>query len=142
MNSAQLLPPRENALRTAHWRVAHAFNTALPGWLVIVASRHITSLTELSSEAAAELGRLQWAFSVALAKVVGCDKTYVMQFSEADGFAHLHVHVVPRLAGIAEDLKGPGIFALLGVPDEKRIPELELNQLAVEIGQVAEDVLD
>jgi len=141
MNSEQSLPPHENVLRTEHWRVAHAFDTGLPGWLVIVATRHIRSLAELSADSAAELGRLQWALSVALGTVVGCEKTYVMQFSEADGFSHLHVHVVPRMAGIAADLKGPRIFALLGVAGEKRILEQEMDRLAAEIGPLAADAL-
>lgn len=29
------LPLRERILLTEHWRVAHAFDTSLPGWLVV-----------------------------------------------------------------------------------------------------------
>lgn len=34
--------------RTPLWDVAHSYNTALPGWLVLVARRHIVSLDELT----------------------------------------------------------------------------------------------
>ena len=32
-------PPREEVVHTEHWRVAHAFNSTLPGWLVILPTR-------------------------------------------------------------------------------------------------------
>ena len=137
MNKDPSAPRRENVLRTEHWRVAHAFNTRLPGWLIIVASRHVTSLADLTAEAAGELGRLQWALSLALRDVVGCDKTYVMQFSEAEGFPHLHVHLVPRMPDLSEGLKGPEIFQLLGVPPEDRVSDQEMDRLSEEVGRVA-----
>lgn len=34
-------------------------------------------------------------------------------FAEADGFAHVHFHVVPRMADQPDDRKGPAIFAYL-----------------------------
>ena len=64
--------------RTAHWDVAHAFNTALPGWLVLVLQRHIESLDELTEAEAAELGPLIRRVSLSLKTVVGCVKTYVI----------------------------------------------------------------
>ncbi|MFG2425537.1 hypothetical protein ACGFWD_41940 [Streptomyces sp. NPDC048448] len=30
------LSPRECVVYDQHWRVAHAFNTAVPGWLVLL----------------------------------------------------------------------------------------------------------
>src|SRR4051794_41901212 len=98
MNSEQSLPPHENVLRTEHWRVAHAFDTGLPGWLVIVAKRHIRSLAGLSADSAAELGSLQWALSVGLGTVVGCGETEGMQFLEGGGVSPLQCGVVPPRA--------------------------------------------
>ena len=40
------LPPREDVVHTDHWRVAHAFNSTLPGWLVLLPTRHVASFTE------------------------------------------------------------------------------------------------
>ena len=92
--------PREDILTTEHWRVAHAFNSTLPGWLVLLPTRHLTSFTGLTAEAADELGGLIRRLSAALEEVTGCVKTYLMQFSEAEGYAHLHVHLVlSRLHG-------------------------------------------
>jgi hypothetical protein len=46
------------------WRIAHAFGTSLPGWLVVVPRRHVIVLDELTAEEAADLGpplRGTWA---------------------------------------------------------------------------------
>jgi len=48
------LPPREDVVNTDHWRVAHAFNSTLPGWLVLLPTRHFATFTELTPEAADE----------------------------------------------------------------------------------------
>ena len=101
------LPPREDVVHTDHWRVAHAFNSALPGWLVLLPTRHVASFTELTPEAADELGGLVRRLGGALEVVTGCVKTYLMQFSETDGFSHLHLHLVPRLPNDPEDARGP-----------------------------------
>src|SRR5512135_2957148 len=68
--------------RTAHWDIVHSFNTALPGWLVLVARRHIEAIDELTDDEAAELGQLMRQVSIALKEVTGCLKTYVIQFAE------------------------------------------------------------
>lgn len=113
------LAPREDIVHTGHWRVAHAFNSTLPGWLVVVPTRHVTSYAELAPAAADELGGLLLRLSLALAEVTGCVKTYQMQFSEAEGFSHLHVHVVPRLADEPADRRGPAAFRL---PHRRPVP--------------------
>ncbi|MCM0622665.1 HIT family protein [Nocardioides bruguierae] len=117
------LPVRERVLLTEHWRVAHAFDTAVPGWLVMVPRRHVLALDELPEAALAEMGVLQGRLTAALRLVVGARKTYVMQFSEAPGFAHLHVHLVPRMPDPPDERKGPGILGWLGVGDELRVPD-------------------
>jgi diadenosine tetraphosphate (Ap4A) HIT family hydrolase len=106
-------PPRERILRTDHWRVVHSFETGLPGWLVLLPVRHVTSLAELGPAEAAELGPLIVDLSTALVAELGCSKTYVMQFAEAPGFAHVHFHVVPRMPDLPAELRGPRIFGAL-----------------------------
>jgi diadenosine tetraphosphate (Ap4A) HIT family hydrolase len=107
------LPPRARVLRTEHWRVVHTFEGGLPGWLVALPIRHVTAMAELTGEEAAELGPLLVDLSRVLTDELGCLKTYVMQFSEADGFSHTHFHVVPRMADQPAGLKGPGVFGAL-----------------------------
>ena len=51
-------PMPERTYLNELWRVAHAFNTTLPGWLVILPRRHVTSVAALTTAEAAELGPL------------------------------------------------------------------------------------
>ncbi len=115
---------------TGWWRVAHAFDSSLPGWLVVLPRRHLESMAELDSAEAAELGPLLADLGRALEDVTGCTKTYVMLFAEAEGFAHLHLHVVPRMPDAPAEEVGPGIFSRLGRPDAERVPGTEMNRLA------------
>lgn len=120
--AAASLPPRDDIVHTDHWRVAHAFNSTLAGWLVLVPTRHITSFTELTAEAADELGGLVRRLGVALETVTGCVKTYLMQFSEAEGFSHLHLHLVPRLPDQPVEARGPKVFAYLSDDEAAWLP--------------------
>jgi diadenosine tetraphosphate (Ap4A) HIT family hydrolase len=115
--------PRERVYLDASWRVAHAFGTAQPGWLVVLPRRHVLALDELTRAEAAALGPL-------LRAVTGCAKTYVALFAEAEGFAHVHFHVVPRPAGLDPQLRGPGIFALLGGDPARHVPDSDMDRLA------------
>ncbi|MGH9007505.1 MAG: hypothetical protein ACRDV6_07315 [Acidimicrobiales bacterium] len=46
-------PPRsEVVVDGGRWRVAHAFGTSVPGWLVVVPWRHVVALSELIAEEA------------------------------------------------------------------------------------------
>ena len=127
------LPPRDDVVQTGHWRVAHAFNTTLPGWLVLLPTRHITSFTQLTPDAADELGGLIRRMSHALEDVTRCVKTYLMQFSEAEGFSHLHLHLVPRLSDHPDDALGPRVFAFISEDRADWIPESERDALALAI---------
>lgn len=129
-NAADSLPPREEIWRSEHWRVAHAFDTALPGWLVVLATRHVVALDELPVAAAAELGLLLQRLTSAIRAVTGCEKTYVMMLGEAEGFSHLHIHVVPRVPDQPAELRGPRVFGLLGVAEVDQVNEEERDALA------------
>jgi diadenosine tetraphosphate (Ap4A) HIT family hydrolase len=97
----------------AHWRVAHDFNSTLPGWLILVPRRHVTSIAALTDAEAAVLGTWQVRLSRAVEEVTGCVKTYIMQFAEKDGFAHVHFHVVPRMSDLPVNHRGPAVFQYL-----------------------------
>jgi diadenosine tetraphosphate (Ap4A) HIT family hydrolase len=124
-------PPREDVTHTDHWRVAHAFNSTLPGWLVVLPTQHVTSFAELAPEAADELGGLVRRMSAALEEVTGCAQTYLMQVSEAAGFSHLHLHLVPRMPDQPDDVRGPRIFAYLSDVDAEWIPEAGRDAIAL-----------
>ena len=124
------LPPREAILVSGSWRVAHAFGTSLPGWLVVVPTRHVTAIHELRSDEAAQLGEVLHRASHALQEVVGCEKAYFVFFAEAEGFEHLHVHVIPRMAWFTPKERGPGAFTMLGVSPEDEVSEQDRDELA------------
>jgi diadenosine tetraphosphate (Ap4A) HIT family hydrolase len=124
------LPPREAIVLEESWRVAHAFDSALPGWLVAVPLRHVTSFDELSDAEASSFGPLVRRCSAALREVTGCSKTYLAFFAEAEGFAHLHVHLVPRMPWFGPDHVGPQVFGLLGRAATERVAEEERDTLA------------
>jgi diadenosine tetraphosphate (Ap4A) HIT family hydrolase len=126
-------PLWDSIYRTQYWDVVHAFNTVLPGWLVLVARRHVAAVDELTEAEAVEMGKLVRRVSLILKEQVGCIKTYVIQFAEAPRHHHVHFHVVPRMADQPDDHKGPNIFKYLGVTDEKRVSETDMNKLATEV---------
>jgi diadenosine tetraphosphate (Ap4A) HIT family hydrolase len=125
------LPPRERVASDQYWRVAHAFGTALPGWLVLLPRRHVTAVHDLTDAEAAALGTWQVRLSRALRDVTGCDKTYVVQFAEAEGFAHVHFHIVPRTAELPREQRGPGVFELLRAPKSERVTADQADRMAL-----------
>jgi diadenosine tetraphosphate (Ap4A) HIT family hydrolase len=127
------LPIRERIYDDGTWRVAHSFNSALPGWLVIVPHRHITTVAALTPDEAATLGWLQQRLSLALENVVGCVKTYVMMFAESEGFGHIHFHIVPRMSDLTREHKGPRVFWYLDRPQTEWVPVSEMDRLGAAI---------
>jgi diadenosine tetraphosphate (Ap4A) HIT family hydrolase len=122
--------------QTPYWDVVHSYNTALPGWIVLVARRHIEAIDELTEPEALELGLLLRRVSTALREVTGCVKTYVVQFAEHEDHPHVHFHVIPRMADQPEDRRGPRIFQYLNVPDAQRIREAQMNDIALRVQRI------
>ena len=71
--------------------------------------------------------------SEALHQVVGCVKTYIVLLAEAEGFSHVHFHVIPRLVDQPEELRGPRIFGMLGLPPEACVTEDERDRIGAEV---------
>jgi diadenosine tetraphosphate (Ap4A) HIT family hydrolase len=131
-------PVRERILVRDGWRVAHNFDTSLPGWLVALPLRHVTRLSELEASEAGALGPLLHDVSAALEQVVGCGKTYVMLFAEQPGFAHVHFHVVPRMPDFAEGDLGPRVMRFLGTSAGERVRDEEMDRLALSLRHALE----
>ena len=133
IGEAEAHTPRGSIVTTTHWRAVHAFNTSLPGWLVLVAREHVTALDALDAEGHAELGTLLGQLSQALRTLTGCETTYVMQFSETPGHHHLHVHLVPRMPDQPEDRRGTKVFGYVDVPEDQQIPAGERDRIGLAI---------
>lgn len=127
------LPPRELVFDDGNWRVVHAFGSAIPGWLVVVCRRHVTSMSQLAPQEASALGPLLVALSTALETVFPARKAYVAFLAEAEGFEHLHVHVVPREADMPPERRGKHVFDWLDMPREEAITDEEADRIALEL---------
>ena len=121
--------------RTDHWDVVHRNNhdTTLPGWLVLVTRRHITALDELSEAEANELGPLICQTSAALKEVVGCAKTYVIQFAEHPQHPHVHFHIIPRMPDMPAEKIGTGVFGYAPEAEAERVSEKIMNDIASKV---------
>jgi diadenosine tetraphosphate (Ap4A) HIT family hydrolase len=126
------LPLRERLWCRGAWRVAHGWSS-LPGWLVVVARRHLVSLSELEEAEAAELGRLLRSLSAALEAELGCARTYTTLFAELEGHQHVHLHVVPRMPWFGDGERGTAVFRFLAVPEEEWVPVDERERLAARL---------
>ena len=127
------LPPRERVFDDGDWRVVHAFGSAIPGWLVVVCRRHVTSMSRLIPPEAATLGPLLVALSAALEAVFPARKAYVAFLAEAEGFEHLHVHVVPREDGMPPERRGKRVFDWLDMPEGEAVTDEEADRIALEL---------
>ena len=128
-------PRWDNILRTPTWDVVHAENTAIEGWIVLVARRHITCLADLTPDEADDLGPMIRNVSQALANAYRMFEDLPGQFAEHPFHQHVHVQVVPRGPAFTDDLIGPDVFKALGVEDSQRVPEARMNALAKRLAE-------
>ena len=119
----------------AHWLVDHVYPTALKGWLVIVAKRHVEALHDLADAEFFELGVLLGKTTMALRRVLDYEKEYTMCFSESTGFKHIHFHVVPKPRDLPRELLGPQIFGMLDVDEDKAVSREEVLSVCVELSK-------
>jgi len=124
---ADAAPLWDSIYRTEGFDIVHAFGVSLPGWMVLVARRHIAAMDELTVREASELGTLLRRVSIGLKEIIGCEKTYVMQFAEGDGHHHVHLHLVPRASDMPIENRGPNIFNYM--QPENEVPESTRNEI-------------
>ena len=110
-----------------YWQVEHAYPSKLVGWLVIVLRRHAIALHELTSEEFAELGVVLEMTVRAIHEALGSAKEYAACYAEAQGFEHIHFHVVPRAHDMPEALMGAGSFELLRVSKAESVDSEEVK---------------
>ena len=61
------------------------------------------------------------------------EKEYMMCFSEAEHFHHVHIHFVAKPTDLPQEAKGPGIFAYLNVDQQAAVPPDEIKALSEEL---------
>lgn len=117
VSGKQRISPGPPLFKGDYWLVDHAYPTGLLGWTVLVLLRHAEALHELTAEESKELGLLQVAVARAMREDLGCEKEYSALFAEAEGFAHVHFHLVPRSPTLPEESRGPRVFGTFMKPD-------------------------
>lgn len=113
-NRGELAAPGGVIYQDVLWRLEHII-PPIPkaGWLVLKPLRHVEALADLSAEEAAAFGPLVRRITAAMREVLQPAKIYLCQFSEAENFAHIHFHLIPRYSGAPLELRGPAVFDLL-----------------------------
>jgi diadenosine tetraphosphate (Ap4A) HIT family hydrolase len=113
-NRGELAAPGGVIYEDALWRLEHILvPIPMAGWLVLKPLRHVEALADLSSDEAAAIGPLVRRITRAMDAVMQPAKVYLCQFSEAEHFAHIHFHLIPRRADTPSEQRGPAVFALL-----------------------------
>jgi diadenosine tetraphosphate (Ap4A) HIT family hydrolase len=98
----------------ALWRAEHAIEPIpMVGWLVLKPVRHVESFADLTTEEAAGFGPIAHRLAGAMTAELGLIKVYLSLYAEAEGFAHVHVHLIPRRADMPADRRGPRAFEYL-----------------------------
>jgi diadenosine tetraphosphate (Ap4A) HIT family hydrolase len=133
---SERLPAREAVYDDGHWRVAHAFSSSLAGWMVIVARRHILSLSEMTRDEAAALGPLIQRLSSALEAATGSAKCYVIFLAEAPGFSHVHIHVAPRLTDAPVNRVGIRAIEYLGGPESEWVTPTQMDRISTGVREL------
>ena len=95
----------------------------------MVLHRHIESLDELTNEEANELGPLIRRIALSLKAVVGCAKTYVIQFAEHADHPHVHFHLVPRMHDQPADRRSIHVMNYLDASQDESVSEAEMNEI-------------
>lgn len=132
ISGEQRISPGPTIYETAHWLVEHAYPCSIKGWLVLVLKRHAQALHELTEQEFRELGELQGISARVLFRVLDCEKEYSMCLAEAEGFNHIHVHLVARPRHLPAELRGVRMFALLK-PGEGTVPTRDIERFCQEL---------
>jgi diadenosine tetraphosphate (Ap4A) HIT family hydrolase len=113
-NRGELPTPGGVIYQDGLWRVEHVVEPIpMVGWLVLKPLRHVEAFADLTPDEAASFGPLVRRITTAMTEVLAAAKVYVCLFAEAAGFAHVHVHLIPRLEDTPSDRRGPQVFEYL-----------------------------
>ena len=114
INRGEIRVPGGPIYRDALWCLEHNLEPIpLVGWLVLKPLRHVEAFADLTVAEAAAFGPLTRRITQAMTAVLHPTKIYLSMYMEAPGFAHLHVHLIPRFADTPLDRRGPDVFAYL-----------------------------
>jgi len=106
-----------------YWLVEHAYPTSLQGWTVIVLMRHCEEMHKLTNKEFQELAEIQNLLVKALKCIFNSEREYIFCFAEAEGFKHIHFHVVPKHEDFDDEYSGAKVFHYLKPLPEEVTPK-------------------
>lgn len=96
------------------WVLEHAIEPVpMAGWLILKPVRHVEAFADLTPKEAESFGPLVCSATLAMTEVLNPVKVYLSMYMEAEGFAHLHVHLIPRFEETPAERRGPHVFEYL-----------------------------
>ncbi len=117
---------------TANWFVEHTVGPLSVGTLILKPKRHVTRVSELTDDEAAELGPLLLRSASVVDELVGPEQVYTCLWSHAGGTpVHIHYVVQPATRELMDrhDAYGPNLQVAMFDADVA-LPEGEVEALA------------
>jgi diadenosine tetraphosphate (Ap4A) HIT family hydrolase len=102
--------------------VEHGYPAALSGWIVVALKRHAEALHDVTPPEFEELGVLLGEVVRVLRAELQCDKEYVAQLSELNGYKHVHFHIIARPRSLPESLRGKELLLTFRTTPEEAVP--------------------
>lgn len=101
--------------------------TAVPGWMLMVARRHVAGPAQFDAREIASFGPTWCHLQKLLLEVTSALRIYTAALGEAS--PHFHGHLIPRYAEMPKQAKG---FAVFDLERAARAGEVELDAARVE----------
>ena len=99
-----------NLYEDALWCVRAAEPAGVPGWMMMIARRHVAGPAHFDEREAAAFGFALRHFERVLEQVTGALRIYTAALGESS--PHFHAHMVPRYAVMPRDAKAWNVFDL------------------------------
>ena len=124
------LNPAPQIYSGPHWIVEHVHPTDIPGWVVLATRQHRHALHDVTPDEWAEFQSILPRLIEALREVTGCDREYVAQFAEQEGFEHVHFHVIPRARDWPSEWRGFRVSAAMGTNAKNPVSPEAMTEIA------------
>lgn len=112
------------------WHVRHLASAGVPGWMVMIAKRHVPGPAYFDDREAAAFGPALRHFERVLERVTGALRIYTAALGER--YPHFHAHMVPRYQAMPRDAAGFGVFDL-----ERAVSSGELSIDTAEVTRIS-----
>jgi diadenosine tetraphosphate (Ap4A) HIT family hydrolase len=102
------------------WCVRHAEPAGVPGWMLLIAKRHVAGPAHFDDREAAVFGFALRHFERVLEQVTGALRIYTAAMGESH--PHFHAHMVPRYVNMPREAKAWSVFDLQRAVSAGEVP--------------------